>query len=124
MMKTKLAAPIFTLLLVFLTGGQPAWAFPPLQHSGQHADLILARQDAISWESLSADEQGLLMQHRSRWNSYTAQEQYNLRKGVQRYLDLPPDKRSAVKRKREQYEKMSPEERRRLRDEYQRQKTR
>ena len=43
-----------------------------------------------------------------------------MREGAQRYLELPPDKRRDVEDKRREYQKLSPEERRRLREEYRR----
>lgn len=75
----------------------------------------------IPWQSLSKDEQSILVKHRSNWSSLSPDQQRKLLKGAHQYLQLPPEKRKAVERKHSQYERMSPQEREKLREKYKRQ---
>ena len=86
------------------------------------ARLYLAQRGEIPWQSLSPEEQDALRGHRKQWDSYSGQRQKNMQHGARRYLELPPKKRHEVEVQRRQYEKMTPEERRRLREEYQRER--
>ncbi len=79
-------------------------------------------ESGIAWQSLSKQEQSVLMKHRADWSSLSPARQQKLRNGARKYLQLPPDKRKAVESKHSQYEKMSPREREKLREKYSRQK--
>jgi hypothetical protein len=90
---------------------------PPATASWQ----VAANDD---WNSLSAQEQKLLKQHRRKWDSYSPEQKARLRKGVKRYQNLSPEERQDAERGRERYETMSPEERRNLREKYDRSRDR
>jgi len=74
--------------------------------------------EALSWNSLSEQEQHTLKGFHDRWGQLTSERQHRLRKGADRWLKMAPEQRKKVRGKFQKWKRLPPEKRRAIRERY------
>jgi len=77
-----------------------------------------APAQAISWTSLTPDEQRVLEQVRDSWSQLPAEAQQRLRRGAQRWAQMTPEQRVRVEQRLQRWNEMTPDQRAGLRQRY------